>query len=75
MVDKIFNLAQCQCAYQENYWVMGKRGYFVDKVKKGFEIYLSKSGTFVWCVTNHKDTRRAVFILCANEFEQFEKNQ
>lgn len=53
----------------------GKRGHFVGKVKKGFKIYLSKSGTFVWCVTNHEDTGRAVFILCANELEQFEKNQ
>lgn len=55
--------------------MIGKRGHFVDKVKKGFEIYLSKSGTFVWCVANHVDTGRTVLIMCTNEFEQFEKNQ
>lgn len=75
MLDKILNLVQYQCAYQENCWVIGKRGHFVDKVKQGFEIYLSKSGTFVWCVTNHEDTGRTVLIMCTNEFEQFEKNQ
>lgn len=75
MWDKILNLAQYQCAYQENFWVIGKRGHFVEKVKKGFEIYLNKWGTFLWCVTNHEDTGRTVLILCANEFEWFEKNQ
>jgi hypothetical protein len=47
----------------------------VDKVKKAFEIYLSKSGTFIWDINNHEDTGRAVVILYANAFERYEKNQ
>ena len=64
MLGKILTLPQYQCAHQENCWLIGKMFYSVEKVKQGFEIYLSKSGTFIWDINNHEGTERAV-VICS----------